>query len=88
MDVLIITESKLDQFIPINLVTIPGYHEPIRRDRMINGRCGGGVLVYIAENLIFQHKIELQSENFENIWIDVKLKKMPQLRTYISLRFY
>ena len=33
VDVLIITESKLDQTIPINLITIPGYHQPIRRDR-------------------------------------------------------
>ena len=31
LDVLIITESKLDQTIP----TIPGYHQPVRRDRTI-----------------------------------------------------
>ena len=41
--VLIITESKLDSTIPTNLLTIPGYHEPIRHDRQINGRYGGGV---------------------------------------------
>ena len=40
IDVLIITESKLDQTIPNNLTTIPGYHEPVRRDRPINGRLG------------------------------------------------
>ena len=48
IDVLIITESKLDQTIPNNLITIPGYHEPVRRDRPINGRHGGGVLIYIT----------------------------------------
>ena len=28
--VLVITESKLDENIPTNLITIPGYHEPVR----------------------------------------------------------
>ena len=74
INVLILTESKLDQTIPNNLITIPGYHEPLRRDREINGRHGGGVLVYVAENLVFKHKVELQSEYFENIWVDVKLR--------------
>ena len=74
LDVLIITESKLDQTIPNNIITINGYHEPIRRDRIVNGRNGGGVLIYIAENLIFQHKTELQSEYFEHLWVDIKIK--------------
>ena len=67
VDVLIITESKLDQTIPTNLITIPGYHEPIRQDREVNGRFGGGVLMYIAENLVFEHKQNLQNSNFEHI---------------------
>ena len=73
INVLIITESKLDQTIPINLLTIPGYHEPIRRDRNINGRYGGGVLMYIADDLVFQHKQNLQSQHYEHIWADVRL---------------
>ena len=35
IDVLILSESKLDQNIPNNLITIPGYHEPLRHDRVI-----------------------------------------------------
>ena len=73
IDVLIITESKLDSSIPDNLITIPGYHQPIRRDRQINGRYGGGVLVYISENIIFQHRPNLQIDYFEHIWVDVKI---------------
>ena len=75
IDVLIITESKLDQTIPTNLITIQGYHEPIRRDRAVNGRYGGGVLIYIAENLVFQTKESLQSQHFEHIWVDVRLNE-------------
>ena len=74
IDVLIITESKLDYNIPNNLITIPGYHEPIRHDRVNNGRNGGGVLMYIADHLVFQHKIEFQSEFYEHIWVDIILK--------------
>ena len=76
LDVLIITESKLDENIPTNLITIPGYHDPVRRDRHVNGRNGGGVLIYISENLIFHHKKELQSEYFEHLWVDVKLRNV------------
>ena len=76
LDVLIITESKLDKTIPNNLIMIQGYHEPVRRDRLINGRNGGGVLIYIAEHIIFQHKPELQSAYFEHIWVDIKIKNL------------
>ena len=74
IDVLIITESKLDQTIPNNLITIPGYQEPVRRDRPINGRHGGGVLIYISDSLAFQNRYELQSENYEHLWVDVRIK--------------
>ena len=74
LSVLVITESKLDETIPSNLITIPGYHQPVRRDRIINGRNGGGVLIYIAEYLVFQHKTELQSDSYEHIWLDIRIK--------------
>ena len=76
LDVLIITESKLDQTIPNNIIMIPGYHEPVRRDRAINGRNGGGVLIYIAEYLVFQHRVELQSNHYEHLWVDLKVNNI------------
>ena len=68
VDVLIISESKLDHTIPNNLILMPGYHEPLRHDRPHNGRHGGGVLMYISENLAFQQRTEFQSEFFEHVW--------------------
>lgn len=56
------------------MIEIAGYHEPIRHDRLINGRQGGGVLIYIAVNLVYNHKLDLQSEFYEHIWVDIKLK--------------
>ena len=73
IDVLILSESKLDQTIPNQLITIPGYHEPLRHDRNINGRHGGGVIMYIAQHLVFQHRSELQSDKFEHLWADVRV---------------
>ena len=74
VDVLVITESKIDQTIPTNIITLPGYHEPLRHDRPINGRNGGGVLMYIADKIVFHHKTELQSEFYEHMWVDIKIK--------------
>ena len=70
--ILILTESKLDQTIPNNNIEIAGYHEPIRHDREINGRHGGGCIMYISETLSYKHKINKQSEHFEHIWVDIK----------------
>ena len=73
--VLIITESKLDETIPNNLLNIPGYHEPIRHDRKTNGRYGGGVLMYISNHLVFKHQQTFQSDLYEHIWTDVKINE-------------
>ena len=71
--VLCITESKLDDTIPNNIITIEGYYEPLRRDRQTNGRQGGGCLIYISEQLTYKHRDDLQSDNFEHLWADVKV---------------
>ena len=70
-DVLIITESKLDQTIPNNLITITGYNEPIRRDKTVTGRNGGVILIYKAELLIFQQKNRIVNWEFEHVWVDI-----------------
>ena len=70
--VLILTESKLDETIPNNNIAIPGYHDPIRHDREINGRQGGGCIMYVSETLSYKHNVNKQSKHFEHIWVDVK----------------
>ena len=51
------------------------YHEPVRGDRLVNGRNGGGVLVYLADYLIFEQKVQFQADNFEHVWVDVKVRQ-------------
>ena len=53
LDVLILTESKLDQTIPNNLLSIPGYHDPIRRDRTVNWVDMVVVFLYILQSIWF-----------------------------------
>ena len=72
IDVLVLTESKLCDTIPTNLIMISGFHEPLRRDR---NRHGGGVLIYISDNLTFKQKNELQSDKFDHIWADVRVNE-------------
>ena len=74
IDVLILTETKLDDTIPDNMIRIEGYHDPVRCDRLKIGRNGGGTLVYIAEHLVFEQKKELQLEYFEHLWVDIKIQ--------------
>ena len=46
VDILQITESKLDSTVTNDEVYIPGF-EIVRKDRKVNGRNGGGVCTYL-----------------------------------------
>lgn len=70
--VLVITESRLEESIPDNLIRLQGYHEPVRRDRTGGGR-HGGCLIYISEQLTFKHRKDMQSDHFEHLWVDVRV---------------
>ena len=50
VDILAINETKLDVSICDNEVTVEGYNI-IRRDRLTNGRSGGGICFYIRSNI-------------------------------------
>ena len=71
VDVLIISESKLDCSIADNSLLLPNFNEPIRRDR---DRHGGGCIVYVAQHLSYKHRHDLELPDFEHIWVDVRLK--------------
>ena len=65
VDCLVITESKLCEEIPNSLISLSGYHEPVRKDR---NRNGGGCLIYINESLTFKQIKEKESPYFEHLW--------------------
>ncbi|KAK6171783.1 hypothetical protein SNE40_018213 [Patella caerulea] len=67
-DIICITESHLDNTIKDSEILLPGYRSPIRLDR---NRHGGGVVVYIKNNLHFQIRHDLINPNIELIFIDL-----------------
>ena len=48
LDILTIQETKLDSSFPTQQLALAGYSEPYRMDR---NREGGGVLVYVREDI-------------------------------------
>ena len=73
IDILVITESKLDQSFPSGQFNIDGYSPPFRYDR---NSFGGGVIIFVREDIpcreLFVHKT---SFNIEGIFLEINLRK-------------
>ena len=67
-DILAINESKIDNVITDNELHITEYNL-IRKDR---NRFGGGVVLYICENIPFLERKDLIPDNLEMLCIEVK----------------
>ena len=73
MDILIISESKLDDSFPSAQLHINGFSLPYRYDR---NRFGGGVLMYIREDIPSKEsKSSYSSGNIESIFVEINLHK-------------
>ena len=75
IDILIITETKMDKSFPTQQSLIEGYVSPLRQDRNIEG---GGVLIYVREDLgviWLQNSNDSEGNNLEGIFFEVNLKK-------------
>ena len=66
-DIITLSETWLNIDIDDNEIELPGY-SITRRDR--SERTGGGVMIYIRENLVFNERNDLHNSN-EAIWIQV-----------------
>ena len=77
VDILAINETKLDDTISDNEITVDSYNI-IRRDRTVNGRFGGGVCFYIRSNVNFILREELEIKPLVIFSIEVhKLSSKP-----------
>lgn len=57
-------------------IMITGYNM-FRRDR--TGKLGGGVIVYVADNVPVQERLDLEHPDLEAIWLEVKQKQCKPL---------
>ena len=77
VDILIITETKLDSTFPSSQFMIKGYSEPYRLDR---NRNGGGVLIYIREDIPSKNLIShTLPSDIEGLFIELNLRNSKWL---------
>lgn len=84
IDILAINETKLDPSVSNNEINIPGF-EVVRKDRNRNGRYGGGVCIYIRNNLNFNMVKDLCDDRLEMITIEITL---PHSRSFLISTWY
>ena len=73
IDILVITESKIDNSFPNAQFNIDGYSTPFRKDRDIHG---GGVIIYVREDIPCRElKGHKPIDNIEGIFLELKLRK-------------
>ena len=80
-DILAINESKIDPSIPDSEINIPSY-KSIRKDR---NRNGGGVVIYVREQISFRDRNDLVSDSLEMICIEIE---RPHSKPFLLSAWY
>ena len=77
IDVLLISETKIDNTFPVSQFCVPGYSVPFRLDRTGNG---GGIMLYVKEHIpcrmLSKFTFEKEIEAFA---IEINLRKVKWL---------
>ena len=77
IDILVVTETKLDASFPTSQFQIEGYSAPYRKDR---DRKGGGVLIYVREDIpskqLNKHSFP---DDIEGLFLEINLRKTKWL---------
>ena len=81
-DLMSFSETWLDDSITCNIVSLNGYNLE-RKDRDING---GGVCCYIRENIPYIRRYDLEKEELELIWVELKPRNQTSLFVCIMYR--
>ena len=73
LDILALSETSLDDTVPSNDLHLQHYHLPERKDRI--DRNGGGVMIYVHENLHYIRHRDLEPRGIECVWIELTLRQ-------------
>ena len=69
-DIITVSETWLKEKEGNDQLTLRGYHEPIRRDRP-GDQLGGGVAIYVKENLGVNHEKNMDIQGLEAVWATI-----------------
>ena len=58
-------------------VSIPGYHNPVRKDRL--NKIGGGVALYVKDTHCIKPRLDLEVPNIEAVWCEVRFHNKKAL---------
>ena len=72
-DIITISESWLCPSDDSTALLIPGFHPPVRRDRLNDPH--GGVAIYVRNDLICKPRPDLHVNELEAVWIETKLNQ-------------
>ena len=70
IDILAFSETWLSSTTPIQMLEIPTYKQPERKERTLNNY--GGVMIYIKENIFHSRRKDLEIIGIENIWVEIR----------------
>ena len=71
-DIIAITESHLDNTVSDSSLTLAGFQKPVRLDRT---RAGGGIAVYVKNNLYFEEQVDLSNHEIELLWLKISFQQ-------------
>ena len=69
IDIIGIAETKFNENHKTETFLVNGYQIPYRRDRLFNG--GGGLAVYVKQNVNCIRRLDLENDDIEIIWLEV-----------------
>ena len=76
LDIIIVSESWLSESDPLHMYNINGYSSEFWCRR---GQVGGGLVVYISENLTYNRLTGLKIGNCEEGWIELKTRSSESI---------
>ena len=76
-DLLILSESWLKPEIKSDSIGLTNFHSPFRRDRC--DRPGGGVVIYVRDNIYCKRRSDLEFQGLEAVWIELSIKSKKLL---------
>ena len=65
-DIITLSETHLHAGIPDDVFELKGYHNIIRKDHLTNG---GGVGIYVKENICYRRIYKYERPNLEAVWL-------------------